>query len=628
MCSRSPAESTLPLLADKMKQIRSSPGRAATLIQLALGCDWGTRRATAKSKLQGEGTLIAASMDCIEPMSPETLGPSGSIPLEFAGKPFATQVILRTCKMCGIELQQSTVQDLLSSQRGVLVRFVSADIFCIEPVVKHLASVSMARAELLTERANTGEQSAQSKARLLNLAANHMQAAMHVDAKHGGDTAARILMRLVDLEHLTVPQKLLNVEKAGAIIRELPAGARHESFVAQAKSVHAALQPSLMGSRLSLEDARVVGEALAADGLLQDLSFEKANLTFVQEADEASPGRIICAGLCANGHLRTLSFEAAQLSCDTFENAQWCGLLELNVSNGVLSKEVLPGFVSFMKGNKSIRHLFAQRNHLGPEGATSFGNMLEHNSTLTLLNVSGNQMEAEGAAALADGLKANSTVQQLHAQNNGLGPEGAKSFGNMLEHNSTLTLLDVSGNQMEAEGAAALADGLKANSTVQQLDASKNAMGTAGAKAFGDMLLENKTIQTLDVSDNSFGQIQRGDKVKLKSSGETATVKNINDDGSVDVKKADGSTLDYVGRAGKEQFEWESQVPAFCAGVAASPSLISVSTTFKHALDVSISHSFPHSYHVRSSMFPPTAWAWMVERPSLHLSLIIAPLHR
>ena len=120
----------------------------------------------------------------------------------------------------------------------------------------------------------------------------------------------------------------------------------------------------------------------------------------------------------------------------------------------------------------------------------------------------------------------------------------------------------------------------------KQLDASKNAMGMAGAKGFGDMLLVNKTIQTLDVSDNGFGKMQLGDQVKLKSSGETATVTYVNGDGSVDIKKADGSTLDYVGREGKEQFEWESQVPAFCAGVAASPSLTSVSTTFGHPLVV------------------------------------------
>ena len=110
-------------------------------------------------------------------------------------------------------------------------------------------------------------------------------------------------------------------------------------------------------------------------------------------------------------------------------------------------------------------------------------------------------------------------------------------------------------------------------------------MGTAGAKAFGDLLLRNKTIQTLDVSDNSFGKMQVGDKVKLKSSGE---MKIVADTGWSDggLKVLGGS--DIIKSSG---YEWESQVPAFCAGVAASPSLISVSTIFRHALAVSISHS-------------------------------------
>ena len=110
-----------------------------------------------------------------------------------------------------------------------------------------------------------------------------------------------------------------------------------------------------------------------------------------------------------------------------------------------------------------------------------------------------------------------------------------------------------------------------------QVEASSCGMGTAGAKAFGDVLRVNKTLQHLNVSNNSFGKVQVGDQVKLKSSGEVCTVTYINSDGSVDVKKADGSTLEYVGREGKDQFEWESQVPAFCAGLAASPSLLSVS---------------------------------------------------
>jgi hypothetical protein len=99
-------------------------------------------------------------------------------------------------------------------------------------------------------------------------------------------------------------------------------------------------------------------------------------------------------------------------------------------------------------------------------------------------------------------------------------------------------------------------------------------MGSAGAKAFGDMLLGNKTIQTLDVSDNSFGKMQVGDQVKIKSSGEMKVVTEIDvydeDDGSGDNIQVRGSDSNIK----PSELEWESQIPAFCAGVAASPSLL------------------------------------------------------
>ena len=99
-------------------------------------------------------------------------------------------------------------------------------------------------------------------------------------------------------------------------------------------------------------------------------------------------------------------------------------------------------------------------------------------------------------------------------------------------------------------------------------------MGTAVAKAFGDVLRVNKTLQHLNISNNSFGKVQVGDQVKLKSSGEMCTVKYAYSSGDVKVTKTDGSTKDDVKPS---EFEWESQVPAFCAGLAASSSLQSVS---------------------------------------------------
>ena len=99
-------------------------------------------------------------------------------------------------------------------------------------------------------------------------------------------------------------------------------------------------------------------------------------------------------------------------------------------------------------------------------------------------------------------------------------------------------------------------------------------MGTAGAKAFGDVLRVNKTLQHLNVSNNSFGKMQVGDQVKLKSSGEMCTVYEMYYNGNPCITKPDGSTKDDVEAS---EYEWESQVPAFCAGLAASLSLLSVS---------------------------------------------------
>ena len=102
-------------------------------------------------------------------------------------------------------------------------------------------------------------------------------------------------------------------------------------------------------------------------------------------------------------------------------------------------------------------------------------------------------------------------------------------------------------------------------------------MGTAGAKAFGDVLRVNKTLQHLNVSNNSFGQLVVGDQVKLKSSGEMCTVTQTPDsDNEVKVIRADGSSSGYMKW---NLFQWNNEVPAFCAGLAASSSLLSVSNS-------------------------------------------------
>ena len=108
-----------------------------------------------------------------------------------------------------------------------------------------------------------------------------------------------------------------------------------------------------------------------------------------------------------------------------------------------------------------------------------------------------------------------------------------------------------------------------------QVDASSNSMGTAGAKAFGEMLQINTTLTQLNVSGNSFGKMQIGDSVKLKSTGEMCKLTKL-PYGCNEIKftRADGSQSGYMKWT---KFEWENQMPAFAAGIAASQSLLSVS---------------------------------------------------
>ena len=102
-------------------------------------------------------------------------------------------------------------------------------------------------------------------------------------------------------------------------------------------------------------------------------------------------------------------------------------------------------------------------------------------------------------------------------------------------------------------------------------------MGTAGAKAFGEMLQINTTLTQLNVSGNSFGRVQVGDSVKLKSTGEMCILTQLpDDDNEVLVTRADGSQSAYMKWT---VFEWENQMPAFLAGIAASQSLLNVSAS-------------------------------------------------
>jgi Ran GTPase-activating protein (RanGAP) involved in mRNA processing and transport len=226
--------------------------------------------------------------------------------------------------------------------------------------------------------------------------------------------------------------------------------------------------------------------------------------------------------------------------------------------------------------------------------AEAVGGMLSENTTLKTLDVSGNSF---GKLAVGDRVKLKSSGEMKIVIDSGWSDGSIKIEGDKkikpsefeweshfptlcagLGRNLALESLDASKNGLGSAGGEALAEALKTNMSLQGLNANSNAMGTAAAEAFGGMLPLNKTLQTLDVSNNSFGRKPAvGNQVKLKSSGEMCTASHVFDNEIYTVEKGGNTSFKH------STYEWKSQVPAFCAGVAASQSLTSVSNFFRLA---------------------------------------------
>ena len=83
-----------------------------------------------------------------------------------------------------------------------------------------------------------------------------------------------------------------------------------------------------------------------------------------------------------------------------------------------------------------------------------------------------------------------------------------------------------------------------------------------------EALQTNKTLEEIHV-----GNLMVGCTVRLKS-GEEKVVTDPDFYDGIKVQVSEDKVK-------PSEFEWDSQVPAFCAGIEASPSLISVSTIFR-----------------------------------------------
>jgi hypothetical protein len=217
-----------------------------------------------------------------------------------------------------------------------------------------------------------------------------------------------------------------------------------------------------------------------------------------------------------------------------------------------------------------------------------------HENTITVLDLSSKGLGVDGVLVLTALMSVNTSLQQLHLFSNKMGADGGKTLADAIRAHPNYTRIamnmfqgktdvNLSNAGLDSGDAFLIAAALEKNDKVTRLNVSSNSsMGANAAKVFGEMLLLNTTLQTLNMSNIGLGKIHAGDQVKLKSSGVMKVATAVRD-GNVQFSGCDRlpdlTTGGYFikGYVKASAFEWESNVPALCAGVAGSKSLTSVS---------------------------------------------------
>lgn len=154
-------------------------------------------------------------------------------------------------------------------------------------------------------------------------------------------------------------------------------------------------------------------------------------------------------------------------------------LISLNLLGSLNNSPLLPGIISALGSNTSLKRLILTSNaiekqacqslakaiighpsltdvqiegiSLGDDGAEILANVLLCNTPIRVLFLGGNEIGIAGAQAIASTLKDNKSLTMLNLRNNLIGPDGAAAFASALEKNITLTSLDISNNEINNE---------------------------------------------------------------------------------------------------------------------------------------------------------------------------------
>ena len=226
---------------------------------------------------------------------------------------------------------------------------------------------------------------------------------------------------------------------------------------------HSLREINLSDCRISEEGGKAIGDALMVNRSLQVLDLQ---------------GNLISAGVV---HI------AESLNCNH-------SLREINLSDCRISEEGGKAIGDALMVNRSLQVLDLHGNPISA-GVVHIAESLKCNHSLLEINLTNCVISEEGADVLGSSLKENNSLQTLILRGNNLSDGGGAHLAGGLRHNNCLKRLDISQCGIGDRGVVSIGSALEVNNSLEELDLSEN--HSVRLMALGESLKRNKGVKTL-----------------------------------------------------------------------------------------------------------------------------------
>ena len=234
-----------------------------------------------------------------------------------------------------------------------------------------------------------------------------------------------------------------------------------------------------------------IAESLKHNHSLQEINLSNCNIS-------EKGGKAIGNALMVNRSLQVLDLQGNPISAGVVHIAESLNcnhsLREINLSDCRISEEGGKAIGDALMVNRSLQVLDLHGNPISA-GVVHIAESLKCNHSLLEINLTNCVISEEGADVLGSSLKENNSLQTLILRGNNLSDGGGAHLAGGLRHNNCLKRLDISQCGIGDRGVVSIGSALEVNNSLEELDLSEN--HSVRLMALGESLKRNKGVKTL-----------------------------------------------------------------------------------------------------------------------------------